>query len=60
MVIFHPPVKVIIVPTSFGTLPVPADWPDNVRGDPGAGVRNKSTPGMTALTTYFQRIPKIG
>jgi hypothetical protein len=35
MVIFHPPVKVIIVPTSFGALPVPAGWPDNVRGDPG-------------------------
>jgi hypothetical protein len=35
MVNFHPPVKVIIVPTSFGALPVPAGWPDNVRGDPG-------------------------
>jgi hypothetical protein len=35
MVIFRPLVKVIIFPTSFSALPVPADWPDNVRHDPG-------------------------
>jgi hypothetical protein len=35
MVIFHPLVKVIIFPTSFSVLPLPADWPDNVRRDPG-------------------------
>jgi hypothetical protein len=34
-VIFHPLVKVIIFPTSFSALPVPADGPDNVRHGPG-------------------------
>lgn len=35
MDIFHPLVKVIIFPTSFSAMPVPADWPDNVRHNPG-------------------------
>lgn len=35
MVIFHPLVKVIIFPTPFSAVPVPADWPENLRHDPG-------------------------
>jgi hypothetical protein len=35
MVIFHPLVKVIIFPTPFSAVPVPADWPENPRHDPG-------------------------